>query len=46
MNIFIIWLVLVITWNFGYPQASPLEDVIVAVILSLISTALKKYLKI
>ena len=26
---------MVVAWNFGYPQASPLEDVIVAVILSL-----------
>ena len=46
MNIFIIWLVMVVVWNFGYPQASPLEDVIVAVVLSLFSTILKKYLKI
>ena len=45
MNIFVIWLVLVIAWNFGYPQASPLEDVIVAIILSLLSMALKKFLK-
>ena len=28
MNIFVIWLVLVIAWNFGYPGASPLEDVL------------------
>ncbi len=46
MNIFIIWLILVIAWNYGYPQASPLEDVLVAIILSLFSTILKKYLKI
>ena len=46
MNIFIIWLILVIAWNYGYPQASPLEDVIVATILSLFSTILKKYFKI
>ena len=26
MNIFVIWLVMVTAWNFGYPQASPLED--------------------
>ncbi len=45
MNVFIIWLVLVFAWNFGYPEASPLEDVIVAIILSLFSTILKKYLK-
>jgi len=46
MNIFVIWLVMVIAWNYGYPQASPLEDVIVAIILSLLTTFLKKYLKI
>ena len=30
------WLILVILWNYGFPQASPLQDVIVAVILSLL----------
>ena len=35
MNIFVIWLVLVVAWNYGYPQASPFEDVLVAVILAL-----------
>ena len=37
---------MVIAWNFGYPQANPLEDVIVAVILSIFSTFLKKNFKI
>ena len=46
MNIFIIWLVLVIAWNFGYPAASPLEDVLVAVILAFFNIFLKKYLKL
>tara|TARA_Y100000992_G_scaffold267927_1_gene206781 strand:+ start:8 stop:148 length:141 start_codon:yes stop_codon:yes gene_type:complete len=46
MKIFVIWLILVIIWNYGYPNASPLEDVIVAIILSLFSAVLKKYLKI
>ena len=46
MNVFIIWLVFVVAWNFGYPKASPLEDVVVAIILSLFSTVLKKYLKL
>jgi len=39
----LLWLLLVILWNYGYPQASPLEDVIVAVVLSLIFIFLKKY---
>ncbi len=45
MKVFIIWLLGVILWNFGYPAASPLEDVIAAVILSLISLYLKKFIK-
>ena len=45
MNIFTIWLVLVIAWNFGYPKASTLEDVIVAILLSIFSLFLKKKFK-
>ena len=46
MQIFAIWLVMVIAWNFGYPEASPFEDVLVAVILALFNLFLKKYLKL
>tara|TARA_B100001093_G_C26520123_1_gene881384 strand:- start:340 stop:480 length:141 start_codon:yes stop_codon:yes gene_type:complete len=45
MNIFVIWLVLVVAWNYGYPQASPFEDVVVAVILALFNIVMKKKLK-
>ena len=45
MKVFIIWLIGVILWNFGYPTASPLEDVIAAIILSFISMYLKKIIK-
>tara|TARA_B100001175_G_scaffold315791_1_gene328139 strand:- start:2677 stop:2820 length:144 start_codon:yes stop_codon:yes gene_type:complete len=45
MKIYLIWLIGVITWNYGVPQATPLQDVLVAVILSFISVILKKYLK-
>ncbi len=45
MKVYIIWLAGVILWNFGYPQATPLEDVVVAVLLSFISMGLKKYFK-
>jgi hypothetical protein len=37
---------MVIAWNFGFPNASPLEDVLVAVILSLLNIAMKKFLKL
>tara|TARA_B100000674_G_scaffold417880_1_gene368032 strand:- start:309 stop:536 length:228 start_codon:yes stop_codon:yes gene_type:complete len=30
------WLVLVVLWNYGFPQATPFQDVIVAVILSIL----------
>tara|TARA_A100001234_G_scaffold206443_1_gene202877 strand:+ start:20 stop:160 length:141 start_codon:yes stop_codon:yes gene_type:complete len=46
MNVFVIWLVMVIAWNFGYPEASPLQDVIVAIILSFFSAFFKKLLKL
>tara|TARA_B000000532_G_scaffold187135_1_gene153154 strand:- start:184 stop:372 length:189 start_codon:yes stop_codon:yes gene_type:complete len=36
------WLVLVILWNYGFPNASPLQDVIVAVILSVLFIIIKK----
>ncbi len=32
----ITWIVLVILWNYGFPQASPFQDVLVAVILSIL----------
>ena len=46
MNIYIIWLIGVVIWNFGVPNASPLEDVIVAIFLSLLTLGLKKYTKL
>ena len=45
----VVWLVLVILWNYGFPQASPFKDVIVAVILSILFIIIKmlqsRYLK-
>ena len=46
MKIYLIWLVGVIIWNYGVPKATPFEDVLVAIILSLVSMFLKKYVKI
>ena len=37
-----IWLILIVIWNFGYPKATPVQDVIIAVILSLFFIFLKK----
>ena len=46
MKIYVIWLISVILWNFGVPNATPIEDVIVAIILSFPSIGLKKYTKL
>ena len=45
MKIYIIWLIGVILWNFGFPSAPPIPDVIVAILLSFLSIGLKKWLK-
>jgi hypothetical protein len=42
MKIYIIWLIGVIIWNFGFPNATPTADVIVAVLLSFLSMRFKK----
>ena len=47
MKIYLIWLIGVIVWNYGLPQATPLEDVLVAIALSFLTTmCLKKYLNL
>ena len=46
MKIYIIWLIGVVIWNFGFPDAQPIEDVIVAILLSFLSIGLKKYFKL
>ena len=37
------WLALVILWNYGYPNASPFQDVLVAVILSILFIIIQKF---
>ena len=46
MKIYIIWLIGVVMWNYGYPAAKPIEDVLAAIVLSFISIGLKKYFKL
>ena len=46
MKIYLIWLVGIIVWNYGVPQATPLEDVLAAIALSFLSITLKNYFKI
>tara|TARA_B100001029_G_scaffold136716_1_gene115700 strand:+ start:322 stop:462 length:141 start_codon:yes stop_codon:yes gene_type:complete len=45
MKIYLIWLIGVVLWNYGYPQATPLMDVVAAIVLSFFSVGLKRYLK-
>jgi hypothetical protein len=35
-KLYIMWVVLVFLWNFGFPEARPIWDVLAAVLLSLI----------
>ena len=44
MKVYIIWIIGVIAWNFGVPDATPTEDVIIAIILAYQSSLLKKHL--
>ena len=32
----VIWLFLIVLWNYGFPQATPFQDVAVAVFLSIL----------
>tara|TARA_B100000780_G_scaffold74159_1_gene49801 strand:- start:132 stop:287 length:156 start_codon:yes stop_codon:yes gene_type:complete len=36
------WVILLIFWNFAYPNAKPISDVLVAIMLSIIFTLIKK----
>jgi len=45
MKVYIIWLFGVIAWNFGVPGASPIEVVLVAILLSFLNIGRKKILK-
>ena len=43
--IWFVWAVLVILWNYGYPEASPFLDVFIAILLSLTNIIILKILK-
>lgn len=46
MKIYIIWLIGVVGWNFGFPNAIPIADVVAAILLSFLSNGLKRYFKL
>ena len=45
-NIYQIWLIDAVIWNFAVPGATPIEDVLVAVLLLFLGIRLKKNSKI
>jgi hypothetical protein len=45
LKVYIVWLIGVIFWNFAVPNAAPIEDVIIAVLLSFLRVGLKKVIK-
>ena len=45
MKIYFMWLFGVIAWNFGFPGATTIEEVLMAIILSFLTMGLKKYIK-
>ncbi len=45
ITVWVSWLILVIIWNFGWPNVPPIADVIVAAGLSLLSMWILKIWK-
>lgn len=43
--VWLFWLILVVLWNYGFPNVAPIADVIVAIILSIASHQLNKKIK-
>ncbi len=43
--VWLIWFLLVIVWNYGYPAATPFLDVLVAFILSILNILILKFIK-
>ena len=44
-TVWLIWLLLVCIWNFGWPEVPPIADVVVAVALSILAYQYKNYKK-
>jgi len=42
--IYILWLILIILWNFIFPNVKPIYDVLMAVFLSAFSSLMKKFI--
>ncbi len=38
----LIWLLLLILWNYGYPEANPIEDVVAGIALAMVLRVLQR----
>ena len=45
LKVYLIWLVGVVIWNFGFPNAKPIYDVLAAVLLSILNLQLNRIIK-
>ena len=43
--LWLVWFLLVVLWNYGFPNASPFLDVLIAVILSLLIIVYKRIIR-
>ncbi|MBT3479633.1 MAG: hypothetical protein HOA15_02760 [Candidatus Marinimicrobia bacterium] len=44
-RIYLIWILGVVVWNYGFPEMSPFADVMAAIALSVFSINLKRVIK-
>ncbi len=42
MIIYFFWLILVVLWNYGFPEAKPISDVVAAIIFGFCANKLKR----
>tara|TARA_Y100000817_G_scaffold80262_1_gene61823 strand:+ start:382 stop:537 length:156 start_codon:yes stop_codon:yes gene_type:complete len=40
----LVWFLFVVLWNYGYPEASPFLDVLIAVVLSITNIIFLKFI--
>jgi len=45
MIVYLFWLLMVILWNYNVPNATPIEDVVMAVIIGFVAYNLKKIIR-
>ena len=46
MKTYLIWLLGVIAWNYGFPSVPPVADVLMAILLSLMTMGIKRLIRV